>query len=79
MSINVYERVIGKGAYILYVPSEHTWEIVEDMENETDKAVSKGLEKMGLGSLRRMVAKGEYQGNMTKTKIEEIKGDVQRN
>ena len=76
MSINVYERVIGKGAYIQYAPSEHIWKVVEDMKNETDKAVSKGLEKMGFGSLRRVVSKGKYRGNMTKAKIEEIKKEI---
>ena len=76
MPLDAYERPIEDGMYIQYIPSEHVWKVVEDMKDETDKAVSKSLEKMGFGTLRRVVAKGEYQGRMTKTKIEKIKKSI---
>lgn len=76
MFMNMYERPIKDGMYIQYAPLEHTWQVVEDTNNETDKAVPKSLKKMKLGPFRRVVARGEYQGNMTETKVEKIKKSI---
>ena len=75
---NIYERELQDGMYIEYIPSEHIWKVVEDMRDEMNIAVSKGLEKIGFGPISRIVDKGTYRGNMTAKKIDRIKTSVNK-